>query len=84
MQAILIIVLILVNTPLYVFLFKVIFPNKGDFAESVGYSFMPDIFSLFRGKLFEDWAASFKLSAFLFCCIGAVVGEYALIMKLFG
>ena len=55
------------------FLFRVMFEDASEFWECVRYAFTPDLFSLFRGRFFEDMAKSFKLSLFLFATGGAGV-----------
>lgn len=43
-------------------LFKSIFPNEGDFLEALKFNWTPDIFSFFKGNLYEDKISEFKLS----------------------
>ena len=52
--------------------FPLFFKDFHDYLEAWKYSFVPDIISLFQGKLFEDWWASTKLS--LFHSLGVVAG----------
>ena len=47
------------------FLFKLLFKDADDLWDCVAAVFTPDIFSLFRGKLFEDMGKSLKVTAFV-------------------
>jgi hypothetical protein len=62
---IIVIVLIVLNIPLYKLIFKLFFKDSEDFSESLKYSFTPDIISLFRGEYWKDQMGQAKLS-FLF------------------
>ena len=44
--------------------YRVLFEDADEFWECVGYSFMPDLFSLFRGELFKDMEKTFKVNLF--------------------
>ena len=60
-------------------LFRLFFRDHDDFSECLAYSFTPDLFSLFRGKLAEDWASSMRLSLYIAMSFGAGVLMYQLI-----
>ena len=77
------IVLGVVNIPLYMFIGKLIFGDWADFWEAVKFWLTPDLFSLFRGEYWDDWWAEIKLGFFIVACGGCVFGEYMLIHKLF-
>lgn len=62
---------------------KPFFGTSEEFEKSLGYSFTPDIFSLFSGKLLEDWGYSYLLSFWLFTGIGLGIGIYFLLNYLF-
>lgn len=63
-------------------LFRLFFSDADDFWDCVGYSFTPDIFSLFRGEYFEDVAKSFKLGIYVFLVGGVGALTYAGIASL--
>lgn len=81
-KALLIIVLVLLNIPVYRKIFYFIFRDSDDFRESVRYSFTPDIFSLFRGRYWKDQMGELKLSIFIMACIAVVALEYLIIGSL--
>jgi hypothetical protein len=64
--------------------FRVFFRDREDFAKCVEYSFVPDIFSLFRGRLVQDWAHSFRLSLYVMVSLGAGIGAYHVIREFTG
>ena len=53
------------------FLFGIIFTDREDFWDCVGFALMPDIVSLFRGQYLEDMGKSFRLSAFMLAVAGS-------------
>lgn len=61
---------------------KLIFGTSEEFEKSLGFSFTPDIISLFSGQLSEDWSYSFLLSFWIFLGIGSGVGIYFLLNQL--
>jgi hypothetical protein len=73
----------LINIPVYLFLFRQIFPNKEEFKEALRFSLRPDIFSLFKGELREDLTAELKLGLFLVCCAVLLTAEIQLMHKYF-
>lgn len=79
-----IMVLLIVNIPLYKVIYKFIFRDSDDFRESVKYSFTPDLFSLFRGRYWKDQIGEAKLSFFIIACIAAVAFEYLIIKSVIG
>lgn len=74
-----IIILVLLNIPIYKFIFKQIFVDSDDFRESVKYNFTPDLFSLFKGRYMKDKIGEFKLGLFFMACILVIIVEYGLI-----
>jgi len=69
--------LIIINIfTMYRFIFGIIFSNREGFYESVRYSLIPDIISLFRGEYWKDWINEFKLGIFIFLCVMATLIEY--------
>jgi len=83
-KALIIIVLLVLNIPVYRKIFYFIFRNTDDFRESVEYSFTPDIFSLLRGKYWKDRLGEMKLSIFMTACIVVVAFEYLIISSIIG
>lgn len=79
MAALIIIVLLILNIPLYKAYFRLIFSDSDDFRNSVKYSFTPDLFSLFRGEYRKDRIAEMKLSFFYFLCFITVVVEFFIV-----
>jgi hypothetical protein len=84
MNVVLLVILIVINTPIYILLGRVFFGNWGDFWECVRFWFTPDVFSMFNGEYGADLGATLKLGIFLLLCGGAVFAEYALYQKMFG
>lgn len=58
--------------------YKGIFKDSDDFNNSLKYSFIPDLFSLFKGEYFKDYFAELKLSMFAISCIGTILLEIAI------
>lgn len=75
------IVLIVVNIPVYLLLGKMIFGDWEGFGEAIGYVLTPDIISLFNGERAEDFFATMKFFFFVALCIGCVYGEMHLLGK---
>lgn len=74
-----ILILIILNIPVYKWIFKQFFKTGDEFAEAVKYNFTPDIVSLFKGNYRKDRIAEFKLGAFVFCCIVLTALEYGVV-----
>lgn len=53
-------------------LYRLFFSDGEELLDAIVYWFTPDAWSFFRGRLVEDWFASFKLG--LWIAIGGVVG----------
>ena len=83
-EAFIMVVLLIVNIPLYKIIFKPMFRDSDDFKESVRYSFTPDLFSLFRGQYWKDQIGEAKLSFFIIACISAIAFEYFIIKAVIG
>jgi len=79
MDVAIVIVLLLVNIPLYKIIFKFMFRDSDDFKESIKFSFTPDIYSLFKGRYWKDRIGEAKLSFFVLACIIAIMVEYSII-----
>ncbi len=84
MKVILIIVLIVVNIPIYKYLFNVFFEGIDDFKESLRYLLKPDIISLFEGEYWKDRGHEFKLALFIFSCVVIVWLEYVFVSIILG
>lgn len=81
-KTLLIVILLVLNIPIYRKIFYFIFRDSDDFRESVRYSFTPDIFSLLRGRYWKDQMGELKLSIFIVACIAVVAFEYLIIGSL--
>lgn len=53
------------------FSFKMFFADGEDCAQCVKYHFIPELWSRFRGRLFDDWEAEWRFNLWLFLGIGA-------------
>jgi len=77
MGGIITVALIIINIfTVYKFIFGIIFSSREDFNESVRYSLIPDIISLFRREYWKDRISEFKLGIFIFLCVMATLIEY--------
>ncbi|MBU7320512.1 hypothetical protein [Paenibacillus oleatilyticus] len=83
-HAIFIIVLVILNFPVYRFIYKLIFSDPEDFDESVKFSFTPDFISFFRGKYWQDKWGTFKLQMYIFLCLAVVALEYMAVDMVMG
>lgn len=81
MDAAIVVILIVLNIPVYKFIFKAIFKDNEDFRESAKYSFTPDTISLFRGKYWKDKLGEMKISVFIFACIVTVLVEFLILQN---
>lgn len=72
-------VLLIVNIPVYRYLFRVFFSSREDFREAVEYSLTPDLFSLFRGRYWKDRFSEAKLSFFFGSCVIVLVVEFVIL-----
>ena len=77
------IVLGVLNLPLYLYLGKFFFGSWDGFGEAIAFFFTPDVFSFFRGEGFDDLWAELKLFLFVFACGACLFGEYRLFLKFF-
>ena len=78
----LIIVLIIVNIPLFIKIKDSFYSDKRELKEAGKYIFTPDIISLFRGEYFKDRISEIKfgMMIFIFCII--IFIEYSIISAL--
>ena len=77
------IVLGVVNIPIYVLIGKVIFGCWSDFLEAVKFWLTPDSLSMFRGEYTDDIWAELKLGFLIGVCGACVYFEYLFIQKVF-
>ncbi|HKL76427.1 MAG TPA: hypothetical protein VJ881_10215 [Halanaerobiales bacterium] len=82
MKFILILILLFLNIPLFKLIYRKIFIDKDDLKESVKYSVIPDIYSLFKGNFFKDIFGEFKLKVFLITCIIIIGLEFVIIKNI--
>lgn len=71
MNWILLVILLIVNIPIFLMLGKFFFGGWDEFGEAVCYWFKPDIWSLFQGEHWDDMWAELKLGLFVLCCVRA-------------
>lgn len=71
--------LIWLDLRLFKIYFNFFFEDADDFSESVKYSFIPDVFSLFRGEYIKDRVGEFKLGIFIVLCILTIVLEVSIV-----
>lgn len=81
-ELVMIIVLFLLNIPIYKFLFRIFFVDENDYNESIRHTFTPNIISFFRGEYWKDRINTARLQFFILFCIGIVVLEYIVLNKL--
>jgi hypothetical protein len=65
-------------------LFRVFFPEPGDFGQSLRYWITPDIVSIFRGEWSDDQWASMKLLVYVGLSIGSGILTGVSLLKWFG
>ena len=84
MEIVSIILAVIVGIIVLVLLFRPFFGNAQGFFDCITFWFTPDILSLLLGKYFVDSLSQVKLFIWLLCGIGAGVGTYYGLMRLFG
>ena len=83
MNITILVILIVVNAPLYYLFWRWIFKCWEGFMECVRFWLTPDIVSMFRGEYGQDWVSELKLGWWIFVSAAAVALEYAAIHYLF-
>lgn len=78
----LILVLVILNIPFYLFLGKMFFRDWAGFFECVKFTFKPDILSLLSDEYYEDGWSSLKLLVYMIFCGMMVWAEKNLIDRL--
>jgi len=76
-----IIMLLLVNYPVYRFIYRLFFYDDNEFNESIRYSFTPNLISFFRGEYRKDKFSTMRLQMYVFLCVIVVVVEFTLLNK---
>jgi hypothetical protein len=66
---IILIILLVLDVPLFLYLGSLIFGGWAGFYESIKWSLIPDFLSLLAGKLLKDMKNELKLSLFLSICL---------------
>ena len=75
------IILAVLNLPLYFFWGKFIFDDWSGFLDALKFWLTPDSWSFFRGEALDDWFAEMKLFIWVAGSVAAVLGEYYLLQK---
>lgn len=76
----LVIILALMNWPLYRWLIGVVFGGVDGLAGAIKFWFVPDFYSFVKNQHFEDQWAELKLSAWFLLCALSVIAEYGAIV----
>lgn len=59
------------SLPIYASLAKMFWGEKFEsLGDTIKFLFTPDLYSLFRGRFWDDWYATTKFNVFLFLCFG--------------
>ncbi|NOU94210.1 hypothetical protein GC093_13425 [Paenibacillus sp. LMG 31456] len=83
-EILIVIILLIINYPVYKLLYRLFFYDADEFDESVRYSFTPNFISFFRGEYWEDKMSTFKLQMYIFSCIIIIFLEFILFNKIIG
>ena len=79
-----ILIVVLLNIPLYILIGKLLFGSWGDFWDAIVFWIKPDLWSLLDGEYWDDTWAEIKLGFFVILCGACIYGELWLIVLLFG
>lgn len=77
------VILLIVNLPVFWLFGWVLFREWDEFADCVRFWLTPDILSAFRGEFINDMWAEMRLGLWVALCGGAIYGEYYLLAKYF-
>ena len=77
-----IVVLTLLNVPLYLWLGRAFFGGWQGFFECIVFWFKPNLWSWVQGELWDDTIAELKLGAYFALCALIVAGEVTLLSPL--
>ena len=80
----LIILVVVINIPVFMLVGWVIFKDWEGFWEAIKYWIMPDWISMLRGEYFDDFLSEAKLLYFAIVCGALVFVEYLLYQRFFG
>lgn len=75
-----VLVLIVLNIPVYKRLINTFFENTADFYECIRYVLTPNLFSFFRGEYLRDVYSEFKFGLYMIACGVVVFIEYKVIV----
>ena len=78
---VLLIILSIVNIPIYIVLMGAFFGELGGLIESIRYWSTPDIISAFRGEFIDGQWAKLKLGFYIGLCALTIAAEYTAISK---
>jgi hypothetical protein len=81
MNVTLLVILIVLNIPLYLFLGRAFFGDLEGFVEAVLALFTPDVVSAFRGRSDEHTWGRFALIWYVAICVLTVAAEYHIVAK---
>ena len=71
--------LLVANWPIYRWLVRTLFGGAPGLGEAIRYWFIPDLYSYFANRYFEDLWAELRLGVWLLASAACVVAEYALV-----
>jgi hypothetical protein len=79
MSIILVVILVIINIPVYGILATMLFGRKGGFRHALQYLFVPPFVSALKGEFWDDMWAKERLIIWLGLCAIVVISEYKLI-----
>jgi len=77
-----VLILLLLNIPIYRKMYRWFFANDDEYSESVRYTFTPNIVSFFRGEYWKDRFATARLNFFILACVIVIFVEYLIVSKI--
>lgn len=72
----LLVILAVINIPVYYFIGKVFYKSWYEFTEGLRFLFQPGWLSVIRGEFTDDFWETLKLYAFFIFCATAVIVQY--------
>jgi len=75
-------ILLIVDIPIYYFIFKKIFKSKDEFFGALKYYFRPNLISVAKGEYFKDRENERKIGKFLAICILIFLVEEVVLSKI--
>lgn len=74
----------IISLPVYAVLAKIFWGDRFEsLGETIKYLIWPDLYSLFKGRFWDDWFATTKFNLYLFLCLGWAAAWTDIIAKLF-